>query len=129
MRGVVSAECRPRLQSLAGNSPPAALWRPRIEAVYALLDGLKPDLLVLLNGRFFGRRVAVELAVVRGLCFVTHGRGSSKDGLMFRDGRLCFMRALDCPESCDEARENLAQVYAAATPLEVALSAPTAWCR
>ena len=59
-----------------------------IEAVGALLDEQKPELLVLLNGRFFAHRVAIELARLRGIRFVTHERGANKDGLMFRDGRL-----------------------------------------
>lgn len=56
------------------------------EGIDVLLDELRPDVLVLLNGRFFAHWAAIELARRRGLRFVTHERGFRRDTVRFAAG-------------------------------------------
>jgi hypothetical protein len=56
-----------------------------LEAMNTLLDTHRPDTLVLLNGRFFGHSVALELAKRKGIRFVTHERGFTTDTVRFAE--------------------------------------------
>jgi tetratricopeptide (TPR) repeat protein len=58
------------------------------EAACHAFDEFQPDLLVLLNGRFFAHRAALEVARERGVRFVTHERGLLKNTTSWRDGEL-----------------------------------------
>ena len=62
--------------------------RLAFEAANAAFDDFQPDLLVLLNGRFFAHRAAIEAARERHVRFVTHERGMQKNSLCWRDGEL-----------------------------------------
>lgn len=55
-----------------------------IEGLSRLYAQWQPDVLVLLNGRFFSHRVAKELAVEAGIRVITHDRGFQKGSLTFR---------------------------------------------
>lgn len=56
-----------------------------VEGLEALLDEWRPDLVVLLNGRFFAHQTAFALARERGIRVVTHERGLLKGTLRFAD--------------------------------------------
>lgn len=56
------------------------------EASDVLLTELRPDTLLLLNGRFFGHWAAVELAKRQGVRFVSHERGLRTDSVRFAEG-------------------------------------------
>ena len=58
------------------------------EAVQAAFDEFQPDLLVLLNGRFFAHRAALEVARERGVRFVTHERGLLKNTTIWHEREL-----------------------------------------
>lgn len=51
-----------------------------------LYDDVRPDALVVLNGRFFAHRAALELARERGIPVHAHERGGLKDTLTWRSG-------------------------------------------
>ncbi len=56
------------------------------EALDALYDELRPDTVVMLNGRFFAHWAAVEVAREHGVEVVTHERGLRKDTCRFHRG-------------------------------------------
>jgi len=58
------------------------------EAVQGAFDEFQPDLLLLLNGRFFAHRAALEVARERGVRFVTHERGLLKDTTIWHEREL-----------------------------------------
>jgi hypothetical protein len=58
-----------------------------VEGLEPLLDEVRPDLLVTLNGRFFSHRAAFELARARGIRVVTHERGLLRGSMRFADNR------------------------------------------
>ena len=87
---------RPSLQwfLLSGNPPPDAeteAMRKKFlvsgalvaRAMQQLLDRVRPDKLVLLNGIFFAERIAIELARRTGIPFVTHEGGFANDTYVF----------------------------------------------
>jgi hypothetical protein len=60
-----------------------------IDGISCALDDWRPDLLVLLNGRFFAHWAAIELAVERGIRVVSHERGMRAATLRFAEnGRV-----------------------------------------
>ncbi|MFT7487302.1 MAG: hypothetical protein ACI9F9_003163 [Candidatus Paceibacteria bacterium] len=56
-----------------------------LEAMDTLLDLHRPDTLVLLNGRFSGHWAAIELAKLKGIRFVSHERGFTKNTVRFSE--------------------------------------------
>ena len=58
------------------------------EGLTRAFDEFKPDIVVAFNGRFFGHRVAVELARQRGLRLITHERGFRKSTALWRQGGM-----------------------------------------
>lgn len=56
-----------------------------IEAIEVLYDEVRPDTVVLLNGRFFTHWAAFELARERGIRVVTHERGLNKNTARFAE--------------------------------------------
>ena len=58
------------------------------EALTLLYRYFRPDVVVLLNGRFVSHRVAVELARESGIRYVTYERGFSKHALRLHADRL-----------------------------------------
>jgi len=56
------------------------------EACVALFDEFQPEVLFLLNGRFFPHRVAIEVATQRGVRFITHERGRQDGNYRVVDG-------------------------------------------
>lgn len=60
-----------------------------IDGISRLLDDWRPDLVILLNGRFFSHWAAIELAIERGIRVVTHERGMRAATLRFAEnGRV-----------------------------------------
>ncbi|MFQ5767508.1 MAG: hypothetical protein ACE5ID_05935 [Acidobacteriota bacterium] len=57
------------------------------EALLPLYDEFRPDVVVLLNGRFFSHWAALELARERGIKVVTHERGLVAGSLRFLENR------------------------------------------
>jgi hypothetical protein len=58
------------------------------EANQVLFDEFKPDVVILMNGRFYMHRAAIELAKQRGLRFITHERGRQDGNYRVIDGAL-----------------------------------------
>ncbi|MBL8616164.1 MAG: hypothetical protein JNM72_11185 [Deltaproteobacteria bacterium] len=58
------------------------------EANKVLFDEFQPDVLILMNGRFYMHRAAIELAKQRGVRFITHERGRQDGNYRVIDGAL-----------------------------------------
>ena len=58
------------------------------EGLTRAFDEFQPDVVVVFNGRFFGQRVAVELAKQRGLRLICHERGFRKSTALWRQGGM-----------------------------------------
>ena len=56
------------------------------EACLTLFDEFQPDVLIVMNGRFFPHRVAIEVAKQRGVRFITHERGRQDGHYRVVDG-------------------------------------------
>ena len=56
-----------------------------MEGIDAALDALKPETVVLINGRFFAHWVMIERCKQRGIRFVTHERGMRKNTVRFAE--------------------------------------------
>lgn len=56
------------------------------EACLTLFDEFQPDVLFVMNGRFFPHRVAIEVAKQRGVRFITHERGRQDGNYRVVDG-------------------------------------------
>lgn len=56
-----------------------------VEALSSLYDEWRPDVVVMLNGRFFSHWAAFALAQERGIRVVTHERGLTRSTLRFGD--------------------------------------------
>ena len=56
------------------------------EGCVALFDEFQPDVIFLMNGRFYPHRVAIEVATQRGVRFITHERGRQEGNYRVVDG-------------------------------------------
>ncbi|MFM2244510.1 MAG: hypothetical protein RL071_584, partial [Pseudomonadota bacterium] len=57
-----------------------------LEAAEVLLDEMQPDIVILMNGRFFAHRVMMDLCTARGIPFMTHERGPQDNTYRVVDG-------------------------------------------
>jgi len=71
--------------------------RPVVDRTAALLDELRPDVVLLLNGLFFFEAIAWALCRDRGIDVVTYERGLIKETLVFRRNQAACL--LDVGES------------------------------
>jgi len=71
--------------TLRGQLEGCALAAAAYERLY---EDVRPDALLVLNGRFFAHRAALELALRRGIRVHAHERGGAKDTLAWRSGSL-----------------------------------------
>lgn len=65
-----------------------------LEAIGPMLDELRPDAVLMLNGRFFSHRVLHELGRERGVRFLFHERGFTHDSLYLTLDRPLMDRSL-----------------------------------
>jgi len=63
-----------------------------VDAFKKVFDSFSPEILVMLNGRFFSHRVAMELAKERGIRVVVHERGRYDNTLSFFENEICHSK-------------------------------------
>jgi hypothetical protein len=76
----------PRVVSLARDLVAGTAWMHR--AFSAVVDNLRPDVILTFNGRMFTTRVVVEVARARGIRFLTHERSIERNTLRVHADRV-----------------------------------------
>jgi hypothetical protein len=61
-----------------------------IDCIKRMLDDIRPTILLLFNGRLSATRVAMELAMERGIRVVCHERGVGKETLLLWENENCL---------------------------------------
>lgn len=61
-----------------------------INCINRLLDDLQPTIMLLFNGRMAATRIAMELAMERGIRVVCHERGLTKESLLLFENESCL---------------------------------------
>lgn len=81
-----------------------------------LYDSYCPDVLMMLNGRFFSHRVAFELARARGIKIIVHERGRQDNSLALWENECClhydsFLRSWKEWEHAPLSQAELAAIW------------------
>lgn len=85
-----------------------------LRSIHRTLEAEAPDLVVTLNGTFFSNRVALELALERGIRVMTHERSSMDETLVFNENATiwAYSRIEDLRDEWSEISLAPAQMQA-----------------